>query len=104
MAKAVDIKSDGTLIVKTRHYEDVKRVLVERGTSGTLFYADERPTGWISFKDAEPDKEGNYLVCFDDGFVATASYIDGDWELWADAGEVVAWMPLPKPYKAESEG
>lgn len=21
--------------------------------------------------------------------------------LWADSGEVVAWMPLPEPYKAE---
>ena len=36
---------------------------------------------------------------FDDGFVTGAEYFD-DWELWADSGEVLAWKPLSKAYKA----
>ena len=50
-----------------------------------------------------PREDGRYLVTFDDGFIATADYIEGEWELWADAGEVIAWMPLPEPYKRSEE-
>lgn len=64
---------------------------------------------WIPLKDREPEKEGEYLVTFDDGFVATVTYSETDtnggmdWELWADSGEPIAWMFLPEPYR-ESEG
>ena len=35
------LKSDGTLVVKSKHYPDVRRVLVENGTDGTLYYPEE---------------------------------------------------------------
>ena len=35
--KAVDIRHDGTLIVHTRHYDLVKRVMVQHDTRNTLF-------------------------------------------------------------------
>jgi hypothetical protein len=44
-----------------------------------------------------PPKGNMYLASFDDGFVTSGAYED-DWELWADSGDVIAWMPLPKPY------
>ena len=59
--------------------------------------------GWIPVSEKMPEQEGEYLVCFDDGFIATTSYIDGDWELWADAGQPIAWQPLPQGFE-ESEG
>lgn len=34
------LEKDGTLIVTTEYYENVGRVLVQHGTSGTLFYQD----------------------------------------------------------------
>ena len=46
-----------------------------------------------------PREDGRYLITLNDGFIATANYIENKWELWADAGEVIAWLPLPKPYK-----
>ena len=52
---------------------------------------------WIPVNIRVPKNDTSVLACFDDGFIATVNY-GGDWELWADAGEVVAWMPLPKPY------
>lgn len=55
--------------------------------------------GWIPLKEREPSEEGEYLVSFDDGFVATTGYYEGDFELWADAGEPLAWIPLPEPYR-----
>ena len=60
------------------------------------------PDGWIPLKDKEPTEDGEYLVSFDDGFVATTGYYDGDFELWADAGEPLAWQPLPEPWKEDN--
>lgn len=57
----------------------------------------ENAARWISVEERLPKTEEDFLCAFDDGFIATASWIDGDWELWADAGQVTHWMPLPKP-------
>lgn len=56
---------------------------------------------WIPFNKKEPKEEGLYLCCFDDGFITTVEYEDGDWILWADSGEVVAWQPLPESYEVK---
>ena len=56
---------------------------------------------WISVKDRLPEHENEYLVCLDDGFIATTAWIGGDWELWADAGDVTNWRELPAPPKEE---
>lgn len=56
---------------------------------------------WVSVKDRQPCvEEGRYLICLDDGFITTAIW-DNGWELWADAGEVTHWMPLPEPPKED---
>ena len=54
---------------------------------------------WISVKDRLPEHENEYLVCLDDGFIATTAWIGGDWELWADAGDVTNWREPPPPPK-----
>ena len=59
---------------------------------------------WIPVNNRLPvvDEYGdvNVLVCMDDEFIATATYDkDNGFELWADSGEVIAWMPLPEPYQ-----
>lgn len=56
---------------------------------------------WTPCSEQPPTCGDDYLVSFDDDFVATTSYIDDDWELWADAGEPLAWMPLPEPYRGD---
>lgn len=63
---------------------------------------------WIAVSERLPkvDKYGdvNVLVCMDDEFIATATYDKNNgWELWAESGEVIAWQPLPEPYKGEEE-
>ena len=59
--------------------------------------------GWIPCEDRMPEYIGVYLVCFDDGYIASVEYgmdVDRmDWLLWQEADEVLAWMPLPEPYK-----
>ena len=53
---------------------------------------------WIDVNDRLPEKDTDVLVCFDDGFMATV-FFGEDFDLWADSGEPIAWMPLPDPYK-----
>lgn len=49
---------------------------------------------WISVRDRLPEHENEYLVCLNDGFIATTAWIDGEWELWVDAGDVTHWQEL----------
>ena len=56
---------------------------------------------WTPLTEREPETDGEYLVTFDDGFIATVSYVGGDFELWVDSGEPVAWMGLPDPWKGD---
>ena len=61
---------------------------------------------WIPVDEQLPklDDDGYVyvMVCMDDDFVATTDYTrDEGFSLWAEAGEVIAWMPLPESYKAE---
>lgn len=54
---------------------------------------------WIPVEERLPDGNDHFLVCFEDGFVTGVSYFEDDWELWANSGDVIAWMPMPEPYK-----
>jgi len=64
----------------------------------------ENEKGWTPIKNGVPTEEGMYIVTFDDGFVISAEWYEGDWQLWADSGEVIAWMPIPEPYKESDVG
>lgn len=61
---------------------------------------------WIPVTERLPEIDRRYgeietLVHMDDGFISTAAYARSGWELWAEAGEVTHWMPLPPPPKEE---
>lgn len=51
---------------------------------------------WIPKKERLPDKDGRYLVTDTAGKVCT---INVDTKKYYGFGSVVAWMPLPEPYK-----
>ena len=59
--------------------------------------------GWIPCDEREPEENGDYLVTFKDGSVYATSYCDKAFfvlsDVWAAPAEVVAWRPLPEPYK-----
>lgn len=56
------LEKDGTLIVTTKHCENVGRVLVQYGTNGTLFYQDQEPRKghWQVVSDGYSD---NAYIC-----------------------------------------
>lgn len=61
-------------------------------------------SGWIPVSERLPEKYTYTLWCASSGYVRS-DYFNG--EYWENAKkgcyQVVAWMPLPEPYKAESE-
>lgn len=60
----------------------------------------ETPNGWIPCSERLPSKNGEYLVTGRQGAVNKRKYEDGHWYgNWA----VLAWMPLPEPWKGEEE-
>ena len=83
------------------------------GDSNSCPYAEERPHGeWIPVSERLPDEETDVLICNLNGDVTISrgSYSTEmkDVFIWYTSGwtfgKVIAWMPLPEPYKeAENE-
>ena len=72
---------------------------------------------WIPVSERLPEEDGQYLITvkykhvndsYDDVYAEHGEWYDGRWDMFyfAHCGEVediIAWQPLPEPYKAESE-
>ena len=65
---------------------------------------------WIPCAERLPEKDGCYLVTYKwkgsysgDTYVETTMAVYREKPKEWDCKDVIAWMPLPEPYKAESE-
>ena len=60
-------------------------------------------TRWIPVSE-EPKEQGSYIttIKYGDKYAVGQRYYHGKYVGWEDSC-VIAWMPLPQPYKAESE-
>ena len=55
---------------------------------------------WIPCSERMPERNGYYLVTGRQGAVNKRLYQDGYWYgNWA----IIAWMPLPEPYREEAQ-
>ena len=114
---------DGDRIITAQLYDDEYEEFTEKKMSIIDYinaYTDEgvtkadvvEQTRWIPVSERLPEKNGNYLIQVNssDGTAIITFMIvdhyneDGTW-LHCDnkTRKVIAWMPLPEPYKAESE-
>ena len=58
---------------------------------------------WIPVSERLP-KAGEYVGNVDKYYLVQNEYWEQIFQVKPIADEIVAWMPLPEPYKAESEG
>lgn len=81
--------------------------------------SSEKPNKWIPVSERLPESSGVYIVSrwFSDGeesaILVDANYYDGNGDWYNDnrinwgrelvTNRIVAWMPLPEPYKAEGD-
>lgn len=73
----------------------------------------EKPNKWIPVSEKVPEEFDEVLCCTDSDEIFIAKYLgkmnDGtdcfdDDDGMMQEGDLIAWMPLPEPYKADSEG
>ena len=66
---------------------------------------------WIPVSEKLPEKNGDYIVSLEDAVDTSASFFNGKWFMSSfdcisrEYGEyeVVAWRPIPAPYKGGEE-
>ena len=89
---------------KEKGMEAIDKALYQMGMDGIkeqeIKALEQDPkTEWISVSERLPEKDELYLVYFDDGEYELVYFSNG---VFSYSG-VVAWMPLPEPYKEVSE-
>lgn len=119
-----DIKSGyGTVVTQTKlavyrevlkHLEEIEQEQsynsINPELNGDTISRQAEPM-WIPVSEKLPEEGKEVLTCSNGGFIEIQSFENSHgniyWENkngdWTDIDEVIAWMPLPKPYKAESE-
>ena len=74
------------------------------------FEQDEKENGWIPVSERLPEKNKDVITTVKySGFMGMygrwlkTAFIDdyGEWNGECIGGEVIAWMPLPEPYKED---
>lgn len=75
---------------------------------------EERPKGkWIPVTERLPEEDGQYLITvkykhvddrYEDIYAEHGEWSDGRWDMFCfghcgEVEEIIAWMPLPEPYK-----
>lgn len=96
-----------------RHCEAMCKKLKDVPTSGT--YGEHRlvldlleQTEWFPCSERLPEENGVYIVSYEDS-VRLLEWFNGKWFFYPsnpareETGTIIAWMPLPEPYKVESE-
>lgn len=66
--------------------------------------AAEPKAGWIPVSERLPEEYAQYLVCFKTGHCYVYWLEDSDWARgMAEKEGIIAWMPLPEPYRDGGE-
>ena len=87
-------------------YNDAKRGIALSGEYERVYErgkADAQTGRWIPVSERLPSENGCYLVSTtgtNNDIIDIAYYTK---EIWHKASRIKAWMPLPEPYRAESE-
>lgn len=106
--KLIDEIDDFLKYEKDRCLEKIMDAFMEL----SIIVEREPDTRWISVHKALPKDEVDVLVCSDTGNIevscgSRSTEIEDEF-IWYTSGwifgKVIAWMPLPEPYKEEANG
>ena len=104
-----DIKCDKKI---PKNYGTLLDIMRQVRKMPVLFATDENAgnNGWIACSERLPEKQGEYIVMIEGAIIPTCLTYNNISQTWYGIDydalnyySVVAWQPLPEPYK-ESEG
>ena len=80
------------------HARDFKRI------GGTYYQQESAEAEWIPCSESLPKEYAQYLVCLESGECYVYWLKDSDWARgMAEKESILAWMPLPEPYRKDGE-
>lgn len=91
--------------------EQVKEV-VEKAKNAVISVIELEPH-WIPCSERLPEENGQYLITikykhvndsYEDVYAEHGEWLDGKWDMFCfghcgEVEDIIAWMPLPEPYK-----
>lgn len=87
---------------------ELARLINDAARTIEMLSAKQSGAEWILCSERLPDKDGNYIVTENSGGTTSTGIsffiICDDGRTWWELFGVVAWMPLPEPYKEEGNG
>ena len=87
------IKHDG--FIKTDRFDKANQIILD---------ALSAEAEWIPCSERLPEEYAQYLVCLKSGECYVYWLKDSDWARgMAEKEGILAWMPLPKPYREDGE-
>lgn len=109
MIEVADIKSRENVMepVVAHHFEMLKQQIEEILTGVSEFPTIESEPRWIPTSKERPPQHQEIWITSDLGDVELVYGKDGIWLLdegYYTESEIIAWMPLPSPYRPEEEG
>ena len=96
------------ILKKYRYSEDVEECGILFGKSLDMVILALEQTQWIPCSERLPEERQDVLACFYSGEGNYKILVSrrSDYNYWSGVGrtaDMVAWMPLPKPYKGVSK-
>ena len=95
------------LISKSKLFKDLENYNIPFNEAiNSVIYYQPTVNQWIDVNDRLPEDSEDVLICSQWGTIDIGWYCKGEWvseHITYDYDNIIAWMPLPEPYKKEVE-